>query len=127
MKQFTVSIGAGMVEFAKVTEVLASHGVNIMAISLEGKGYDTKIRIVTSDEKTTRSALKKINKDYRVNEIIMLKLIDRPGELAKVARRLSRNGVKITSLYILERGGGKTHLAISVDKLKKAKDVLKIR
>lgn len=126
MKQFTISIGEGIGELAKVTEALANHGVNILAISLEGNSRNTKIRIVTSDEKTTKSALKRINKDYTINETIILKLMDRPGELAKIARRLSRNGIKITSLYILERGGGKTQLAISVDKLKKAKDILKI-
>ena len=50
-------------------------------------------------------------------------MLDRPGELAKVARRPAKNGVNVESLYILGSKDGVTEIAIvasDVDKAKRA-------
>jgi len=59
------------------------------------------------------------------SEIMTLDLMDRPGELSKVAKRLSRAGINVHSLYLLGSKNGRTEIAMVVDDLPKAQATLK--
>lgn len=112
-------------ELARVTEALASHAVNIQAIASEAANATPYYRIVTNDVNTTRKALKQAGLEFEENEILVADLLDRPGELAKVARRLARAGVSVDSLYILGSKEGKTQIALTVDDRVAANRLLK--
>lgn len=124
MKEFKIFVHNKTGELARVTEALSAHAVNIKAISSEG-GDKAFLRIVTGDVATTEKALKNAGFGFELNEILDLELIDRPGELAKIARRLARQGVNVESLYILGSKGGKTTIAMVVSDLAKAKTALR--
>ncbi len=113
-------------ELARVTEALAAHAVNIRAIASETGTVPPFYRVVTNDVNTTRKALQGAGLAFEENEILVADLIDRPGELAKVARRLTRGNVRVSSLYILGSQDGKTQIAMTVDNLAKAKKLLKV-
>lgn len=81
---------------------------------------------MTNDVNTTRKALSTNGLAYEENEILVAELIDRPGELAKVARRLTRGNVNVTSIYILGSRDGKTEIALTVDHLTRARELLKL-
>ncbi|MEW5761194.1 MAG: hypothetical protein AB1779_10575 [Candidatus Thermoplasmatota archaeon] len=121
MKEFDVKIGKEINELAKVTEVLARYGVNIKAIATE----PNLIRVVTNDEKSTKAALERAGMEYKETEIIVVNLIDRPGELAKVARKLVKAGVYVESVYLLGKDKGKAEIALTVDNLELGKKALK--
>lgn len=108
-----------------MTEALSTHAVNIKAISSEGGSEKAFLRIITGDVSTTEKALKNAGLGYDLNEILDLELMDRPGELAKVARRLARAGVNVESIYILGSKGGKTQIAMTVNDLEKARAALR--
>lgn len=112
-------------ELARVTEALAASAVNIIAIASEINNANPFYRIVTNDVNTTRKALQLAGFRYEENEILVAELIDRPGELAKVARRLARAGVNVSSIYILGTKDGRTQIAMTVDRLPRAKQLLK--
>jgi hypothetical protein len=112
-------------ELARVTEALATRAVNIMAIASESGSERPFLRIVTNDTSTAKKALNTAGFDFEQNGVISVELLDRPGELAKIAKRLSRAQVNVESLYIIGKKGGKTELAVAVDNEKKAKKVLK--
>jgi len=68
-------------------------------------------------------ALEAAGLKYTLAETVVMELLDRPGELSKVARRLARNGVNVESIYILGTKDGTTEIAIvasDVDKAKRA-------
>jgi len=111
---------------ARVTEVLASGPVNIRAIASEGDSERPFFRIVTNDIATTEKALRKAGLEYKLSDILSIELLDRPGELAKVAKRLARAGINVESIYILSTRSGKTELALNVSDMNKALEVLKI-
>lgn len=113
-------------ELARITEALAAKAVNIMAIASEIDDSQAFYRVVTNDVNTTRKALDLAGLKYEENEILVTELIDRPGELAKVARRLNRANVETSSIYILGSRDGKTQIAMTVDSLERAKQVLKL-
>ncbi|MCJ2555215.1 MAG: hypothetical protein LN410_03335 [Candidatus Thermoplasmatota archaeon] len=123
--EFKVYVGKGGGELARVTEALATQAVNIRAIASEAESAQPFYRIVTNDVNTTRKALDMAGLGYEENEILVYNLLDRPGELAKVARRLGRANVHVSSLYILGSRRGKTEIAMTVDDLEGARKLLK--
>jgi hypothetical protein len=124
LKQFEILINDRPGELAKVTDALATNGVNIMAIASE-RCESPIIRIVTDDEQSTRSALKKANMKFKENELIVIELQDRPGELSKMAKRLANSGVNVESIHILSKGTSTTSIALVVDDHKKASGILR--
>lgn len=125
LKQFDVFVEDRPGSLARVAEVLGANGVNIKAIASERAQSRPLIRIVTDDERTARSALDRAGISYAIRDLISLRLADRPGELGKVARRLARAMVNVDSIYILNKNGGFTELAITVDNPEKAATLLK--
>ena len=121
MKEFKVYSDNKRGELARIAEALAQSSVNIEAISSENSHPDAFLRIVTNDVNTTKRALARAGYEYDEKNIIVLDLIDRPGELAKLAKRMTRAGVNIESIYLLE----KAKVALAVDDLKKAMKVIK--
>ncbi len=113
-------------ELALLTEALAAKAVNIVAIAGEIGDVKPFYRVVTNDVNSTRRALEMAGLRYEENEVLVTELIDRPGELAKVARRLNRANVETSSIYILGSRDGKTRIAMAVDDLDRAKRVLKV-
>ena len=124
MKEFKIFIKHKPGELARVTETLASRAVNIKAIASEAKEEDALLRVVTNDVNTTIKALNESGTKYEQNDILTVSLIDRPGELAKVAKKLGRAKINIESIYILGQKEGRTELALVVDDMKKAGNLL---
>ena len=127
MKQFSIEIKNRVGELAKVTELMAEHAINILAVACETAGSKPMIRVVTEDQASTRKALSRSGRDFSEQDIIVVRMMDRPGELAKMARRLAREGINVESLYIFGKARGMTEIALAVDDHKRAKVVLDIR
>lgn len=125
MKEFKVFVADRPGELARVTEALANAAVNIRAIASESKHDASFLRVVTSDVQTTEKALRNAGLKFDLSDILNLELLDRPGELAKVARRLSRAGINVHSIFILGSKNGRTEIALVVDDIERAKSVLK--
>jgi len=112
-------------ELARVTEALSNGAVNIRAIASEAKHENSFLRVVTSDVTTTEKALSLAGLKFELNDILALDLLDRPGELAKVSKRLARAGINVHSIYILGSKNGRTEIALVVDNTERAKATLK--
>lgn len=111
---------------ARITEALAAGPVNIKAIASEVSNERPFFRIVTNDIATTERALKNAGLEFKLYDVINIELLDRPGELAKIAKRLARAGVNVESVYILSSKDGKTEIAFNVSDSKKAMEILKL-
>ncbi len=125
IKEFKVFVTDKPGELARVTEALSGAAVNIRAIASEAKHDNSFLRVVTSDVQTTEKALSSAGLKYELNDILDLELLDRPGELAKVAKRLARAGINVHSIYILASKNGRTEIALVVDNTERAKATLK--
>lgn len=121
MKEFKVYSDNKRGELARIAEALAQSSVNIEAIASENSHPEAFLRIVTNDVNTTKRALARAGYEFEEKNIIVLDLIDRPGELAKLAKRMTRAGVNIESIYLLE----KAKVALAVDDLEKAMKIIK--
>ena len=65
-------------------------------------------------------------KNYNLTISLPLKLIDRPGELAKITKLMLKAGVHIENVYMLGRNPEEklAELAFKVNDIEKAKEVL---
>lgn len=130
MKEITVVAGNEMGSLAAVAEALGSSGVNIEAISAYGMDNKAVFRIITSDSATAIKALSRLP-GVKVHEAdtLIYRMINRPGELGKVTRKLANRGVNLESLYLVSRKQDFTEVAIrpSVKDMAKAMEVLGIK
>ena len=125
MKQFDIVLPKKPSALAGITETLASNGVSIRGISLEAPGANIVVKVITDDEATTRSTLVGKKVKYTEREALSVVIRDRPGEIAKLTRRLARRMVMVESIYMLSRKGGMTEVAFTADDMTKAQAVLK--
>ena len=124
LKQFDVLVQNKPGEVARIAELLAKKAINIRGISTDLGQGKPMIHILTDDDATTRAALSAAGAEFFEKDVIVVAMPDKPGELHKLTKKLARGGVNIESLFIL---GAKTpieELAISVDRMEQAKDVL---
>ena len=131
MKEVTIITENRVGTLAGIAEMLGGVGINIEAISAyehEGKAV---FRLLTADPTTAKKTLEKGPgiKGISVADVIVLKLINRPGELGKITRKLANRGINLESLYIVSRGNEHTEVAIkpAAEDVEKAREALGIR
>ncbi|MFH0737113.1 MAG: ACT domain-containing protein [Candidatus Micrarchaeota archaeon] len=130
MKEITVIAGNDLGSLAQVAETVGSVGVNIEAISAYGIDGKAIFRIITNDATTAIKVLSKLpGVQVREADTIIYKMMNRPGELGKITRKLANKGVNLESLYIVSRKQDYTEVAIrpSDKDFDKARDVLGIK
>ena len=125
MRQFEISVENKIGCLAKVTDALSMGRVNLKAIATDNKEKGGVIKIVTDDEEVTRDILKEAGFVFREHEIVPVRLMDKPGEIAKVAKAMSNLNINIESVFLMDRDQGTAHFAFKVDDLKKARELLK--
>ena len=121
MKQFNVFVDDKIGELARVTEALAQSAINIRGLATDKVGPRPAVKVITDDESSTRKALAKAGFQFEESEVIVLDLIDRPGEIAKIARRVSKAGVNINSVFLIGKKDTPAALALVTSDSKKAR------
>jgi len=111
---------------ARVAAALAKAKVNVEAISVcETQDYGV-VRMVTSSAAKTKAALKKLGVSFTTSRVIVTKLPNTPGVLAKVSKKLAKAGVNIEYVYGSAAGKGRdATIVIKADKTGKAAAALR--
>ncbi len=104
-------------------EALGKAGVNIYGMCgfpVRGKGL---IHILAGDARATRRALREAGIRVRgERDVLVMEVEDRPGEAARIFRRIADAGANIDLVYLATN----TRLVIGVDDLEKAQKALQI-
>lgn len=125
MKQFNVFVEDKIGELARVTEALAQNAINIRGLATDRLGPKAAVRVITDDELSTRKALSRAGLSYDESDVIVIDLIDRPGEIAKVAKKAARAGVNINSIFLIGKKDTPAALALVPNDVKKAEKFLR--
>lgn len=109
---------------SEITELLGNAGINIESVDVEGTRENVIVRMLTNNERKAKGLLS--DNGYRVleSEVMIIRIKDRPGELAKFARQMAAGNIKIETIYMLGKDGGEGILAVKVDKPTEAKKLL---
>lgn len=125
MKPITIIENDKVGLLADIAYILAKNKINIETINVNVVCGKAIIGLTTNDPKKAADVLykggyKNINQDYFV-----IRLEDKSGELNRIASLLSQSKINITNVHLLARDGKQTIIALSTDKIKKAREVLK--
>jgi hypothetical protein len=124
-KELTISMPNKAGQLAVLADTLGKAGVNIQALSAATAGGKGVIRLVVDDTAKAKRALKKAK--IRVGterQVLEVRLRNRPGALARVAKRLGKAKVNIDSAYLLAADRKRAVAAIGVRNLSAAKKAL---
>ena len=100
---------------ADITAALADANVNILTINTENTGDTGLVILTTEDNDAALSALTAAGFRGVIDDVLVIRIRDEPGALAKVAERFKNAGVNIQSLHILDRHGDYATIALAAD------------
>lgn len=98
-KQFTLYLENKPGALATLTRGLAAEKINIEGISAATSPDVGLVQIVVSNSTRARQVLKKMKTAFTTQDVLLLRLRNRPGELARLARRIAQAGVNINYIY----------------------------
>ncbi len=123
-KQFTVRLDNHPGALASLAEALAGRGVDIRSVGVAVVGKDGYTVLTTNNDAVAHDVLREAQYQFSEGDMITAFIEDRPGSLARTARRLADAGVNIQGVLLLGRHQGKAELGLSVDHVGKAKRAL---
>jgi hypothetical protein len=95
MDVFFIDVPNRAGELAKASEALAAKNVNISTVGALGRDDQGFIGLLTSDDATARAALDEAGVTFQTRPCVTVTVPNRPGELARVTRRLADAGVNL--------------------------------
>ena len=120
-KNLTIHLEDRPGALAEMGEALGKSVVNIDGIcgaSCEGVGV---LHILVEDPAAARSVVEQAGFEVQIErDVLVVNIVDRPGELGNIARTLANAGVNIDLLYLT----ASMDLVIGVDDLEKAQSAL---
>jgi hypothetical protein len=98
---FTIAVPHTKGSLATLAEEMSRENINIEGLcALEHNG-SVIFHLLTTDKAATTRAISKVGyKVTRETEVIVERLEDRPGMLAKVTRRFADAGINLTTAYL---------------------------
>jgi hypothetical protein len=100
----------------RLSSALSTSGLNIESINAYAQdGKAAVFRLITTDPATAMKAINKsgvsvISKE--VSKAYVVKMPDRPGELAKLTEKIYKNGLDLESVYIVDKTNGYTEIVV---------------
>src|ERR1700680_4717795 len=98
---FTITVPHNKGSLANLAEEMSRENINIEGLcALEHDG-SVIFHLLTTDKAATTRAINKVGyKVTREAEVIVERVEDRPGMLAKVTRRIADAGINLTTAYL---------------------------
>ncbi|MFH0922527.1 MAG: ACT domain-containing protein [Candidatus Micrarchaeota archaeon] len=125
MKEITVITKDRAGVLAEVSDALARKGLNIDSISLETSENKTAvIHIFTKHDAEAQKILS--DEGFRVvdSHVLLVRLQDKPGELARMSKLLSDAGLGISDIYMLDKQKNEKVFALKTSNNEKAKTAI---
>ena len=122
--QFVVELKNNPGAMADLAEELAARGVDLRAIGGGGLGNSGHVIMTTADDETTKRVLDEGGYTYVEGESIIAEVDDKPGGMARIARKLADADVNIHGHLFLGRWGDRAMFAFVVDRPDLAKPIL---
>lgn len=124
MLQIDVDVPDRPGELAKLAAILGAAQINIDAISAESAGGRSYMSLIVNQPMQARESLMKSGYECSMRTVLVVRLEDKPGALAALARKLGDAGVDVVSTIHLGTVGGHAQIALGVDNLEKARTLV---
>jgi hypothetical protein len=115
VKEISFSMADRVGLLAEVTTVLAKAKVNINALCAYGMEGNASFMLTTSSNAKTKKALVPLGVAIEEKDVVQVEMVNKPGELRKVAQRIADAGIDIEYVYATTGGGKATCVFKSAD------------
>ncbi|OLC21916.1 MAG: hypothetical protein AUH33_00760 [Chloroflexi bacterium 13_1_40CM_68_21] len=125
--ELTVKLPNRAGQLAGLAGALGDAGVSMRSIAATTGGGSGIVHIVVDDKDAAKARRAIKSKKYRISsdrKVIEVRLANRPGTLARAAKRLGKGRVNIESAYMLGQSKKSTTLALGVKDARAAKKAL---
>ncbi len=109
---------------AEVTNVLASAGINIRALSLADTSDFGILRLIVNDHEKAKAALKEAGFTVGSTKVIAVEVPHVPGGLNSIVQLLGSKGVNVEYMYSFMQKGCNAVLIVRINELDTAVAVL---
>jgi len=126
-KQLSIFLDNKPGSLAATCRDLATHDINIEAITIANLVDHAVVRMIVSDPRAATHLLGEAGSLVIVHEVLAVELPDQPGSIESLARKLSRARINIDYMYGSSRaaGRGPATVFLRVSDLAKAKRTLR--
>ena len=126
VKQLSVMLENKRGALAELCSKLAEKAVNITALMVPEQAGVAPVRIVVSHLDTAKKIFDGLGLKYTEQEVIDVRLSDKPGALGKVTRKLADNGIDVLYAYgSILKGAGRANVVLAVSDVAAAARVAK--
>ena len=123
MRQLTIVSRNYQELVADITELLASNEIDIRNIDSHLAGQDAYIKLVVSNYDKSLRLLTEAGYNAVSDDSVLLRVIDRPGSLARISREIADHGINTRAITMLHNDNGYTVAAISTDCNSKVREI----
>ena len=122
-QQLTVTVANRPGGLARIAEILAGNKINI--IGVDSSGPQRRIRLLVNNTGKASRVLRAAGVRAQLDGVVVVTLGDRPGTLARAARKLARRKININYVYGTgARGSNRTAIVFGVTNPRRAQRVL---
>ena len=115
MRQITVVAKNRKSLIADITGLLGSHDIDIRNMDSHLVGQDAYVKLVMESYDRGLKLLTEAGYYAVSDESVLLRIADKPGALAEVARTISGHGINTRAITMLQQDGAFTVIAVGTD------------
>ncbi len=115
MRQITVVAKYTKELIADITGLLGNHNIDIRTMDSLQVGQDAYVKLVVENYDRGLKLLTEAGYNAVSDESVLLRIPDKPGALAQVARTISGQGRNTRAITMLQQDGGFTVIAVGTD------------
>ncbi len=124
-KLYTLDIQDVPGSLGELASGLSDRGINIEAIAGFSHAGRAVIGLVTNDDTRTKIVLEGKGLRFQEEELLTIRLPNKPGELARVSKKIGENKVNLRALMTLSVGPKDTEVGLAVDNPSRVRALLK--
>ncbi|HZP02769.1 MAG TPA: ACT domain-containing protein [Terriglobia bacterium] len=126
VKQFSVILENRRGALAELCSKLAEKAVNIRALLVPEQPGEATVRLVVDGLDAAKKVFDGLGIRYELEDVLAVRLVDRPGSLGKLTRKLADHGLDVRYVYgSILKGSDKASIILAVSDVEAASKVLK--
>lgn len=126
VKQLSVQLENKPGALAQLCSELARYAVNIQAVMVPEAKETGTLRLVVNQQETARRVLGELRLKYTEQDVLAVKLSDRPGALGRATRKLAEHSINIEYAYgSIMKGAERAMIILGVSDPEKAAKLVK--
>ncbi|HVE14033.1 MAG TPA: ACT domain-containing protein [Elusimicrobiota bacterium] len=126
VRQYSVFMPNRLGALTELSRHFAERGVNVIGIASEVRDDSGLVRIALDGDEDHSGILSKAGYASVETSLLSVELGDEPGQLHRLTRLLSDNGINITTVYATALGRGNSRVLLAVENARRAARVLEL-